>query len=76
VLARERRDRDLLAMLDRVEARLRVAQMLATPGEQGERVREAVELARLAQAEARQGRLGYVLLVARTAGAPERALSR
>jgi arsenite methyltransferase len=66
VIARERRDEDLLAMLDRVEARLRVARMLAAPGEQRERVREAVELVRLAQAEAREGTLGYVLLVART----------
>ena len=68
VIARERRDDDLLAMLDRVEARLRVARMLAAPGEQRDRVREAVELVRLAQAEARSGTLGYVLLVARTAG--------
>jgi SAM-dependent methyltransferase len=66
VVARERRDEDLLAMLDRVEARLRVARMLAAPGEQRERVREAVELVRLAQAEARRGTVGYVLLVART----------
>jgi arsenite methyltransferase len=66
VIARERRDEDLLAMLDRVEARLRVARMLAAPGEQRERVREAVELVRLAQAEARKGTLGYVLLVALT----------
>jgi SAM-dependent methyltransferase len=65
VIARERRDEDLLSMLDRVEARLRVARMLAEPGEQRDRVREAVELVRLAQAEARGGRLGYVLLVAR-----------
>jgi hypothetical protein len=55
-------------MLDRVEARLRVARMLAKPGEQRDRVREAVELVRLAQVEARSGMLGYVLLVARTVG--------
>jgi hypothetical protein len=66
VIARERRDEDLLVMLDRVEARLRVARMLAAPGEQRERVREAVELVRLAQAEARRGMLGYALFVART----------
>jgi arsenite methyltransferase len=75
MVARERRDHDLLAMLDRVEARLRVARMLATPGEQRERVREAVELVRLAQTEVRRGTLGYVLLVARIAG-PRRALTR
>jgi hypothetical protein len=40
--------------------------MLAAPGEQRERVREAVELVRLAQAEARRGMLGYALFVART----------
>ena len=65
VLAREHRDADLLAMIDRVEARLRVARMLAPPGEQRERIREAVALARLARAEAARGILGYVLLVAR-----------
>ena len=75
VVARERRDHDLLAMLDRVEARLRVARMLAAPGEQRERVREAVGLVRLAQTEARRGTLGYVLLVARIAG-PPRAITR
>ena len=75
LVARERRDDDLLEMLDRVEARLRVARMLATPGEQRERVREAVELVRLAQTEARRGTLGYVLLVARIAG-PRRAFTR
>jgi arsenite methyltransferase len=64
VIAHERRDGDLVAMIDRVEARLRVARMLATPGEQRDRVREAVELVRLAHAEAGRGRLGYVLLVA------------
>jgi SAM-dependent methyltransferase len=68
VVARERHDEDLVAMLDRVEARLRVARMLAKPGEQRDRVREAVELVRLAQVEARSGMLGYVLLVARTVG--------
>jgi hypothetical protein len=51
-------------MIDRVDARLRVARMLAPPGEQRDRVREAVELVRLARTEAERGRLGYVLLVA------------
>jgi SAM-dependent methyltransferase len=66
VVARERRDGDLRAMVDRVEARLRVARMLAPPGEQREQVREALALVRLARAEAERGTLGYVLLVART----------
>ena len=52
-------------MIDRVEARLRVARMLAPPGEQRDRVREAVALARMARDEVAHGRLGYVLLVAR-----------
>ena len=57
LIAQERRDGDLVAMIDRVEARLRVARMLAPPGEQRDRVREAVELVRLARAEAGRGRL-------------------
>ena len=65
VITRERRDADLLAMIDRIEARLRVARMLVVPGEQRDRVREAIELARLARAAAEQGTLGYALLVAR-----------
>jgi hypothetical protein len=39
--------------------------MLAPPGEQRDRVREAVALARLARDEVARGTLGYVLLVAR-----------
>jgi hypothetical protein len=65
MIAVERRDAELLAMIDRVEARLRVARMLAPPGEQRDRVREAVALARMARDEAGRGTLGYVLLVAR-----------
>ena len=61
----ERRDAELLAMIDRVEARLRVARMLVPPGEQRDRVLEAVALARMARDEVGHGRLGYVLLVAR-----------
>jgi SAM-dependent methyltransferase len=76
VIARERRDADLLAMIDRVEARLRVARMLAPAGEQRERVREAIALARLARAEARRGSLGYLLLVARTVASAELTLER
>ena len=64
-IAIERRDADLLAMADRVEARLRVARMLAPPGEQRDRVREAVALARMARDEIGRGNLGYALLVAR-----------
>ena len=64
-LAVERHDEALLAMIDRVEARLRVARMLAPPGEQRDRVQEAVALARLARHEVAEGSLGYVLLVAR-----------
>jgi arsenite methyltransferase len=64
-VAVERRDAELTAMIDRVEARLRVARMLVPPGEQRDRVREAVELARIARGEVARGTLGYVLLVAR-----------
>lgn len=66
VVARERHDGALLAMIDRTEARLRVARMMVAPGEQRDRVREAIALVRLARAEAQRGGLGYVLLVART----------
>jgi hypothetical protein len=48
----EPRDAHLLAMIDRVEACLRVARMLARRGEQRDRVREAVALARRARGEA------------------------
>jgi SAM-dependent methyltransferase len=65
LVARERRDGDLLAMIDRVEARLRVARMLVPAGEQRDRVREALALVRMARGEAERGTLGYVLLVAR-----------
>ena len=59
-------------MIDRVEARLRVARMLAPPGEQRDRVREAVALARMARDEVARGTLGYVLLVATPRPAPDR----
>lgn len=65
ITALERCDADLRAMIDRVEARLRVARMLAPPGEQRDRVRDAVSLIGLAAAEARRGTLGYVALSAR-----------
>jgi arsenite methyltransferase len=64
-LAIEAHDAELLAMAERVEARLRVARMLASPGEQRERVREAVALARMAIEAIARGKLGYVLIVAR-----------
>ncbi len=64
-IAIERRDADLLAMVDRVEARLRVARMLVPDGEQRDRVREAVALARMARDEIGHGNLGYALIVAR-----------
>jgi hypothetical protein len=64
VPVQERHDAELLAMIDRVEARLRVARMLTPPGEQRERVREAVALTRLAREQIERGSLGYVLLVA------------
>jgi ubiquinone/menaquinone biosynthesis C-methylase UbiE len=66
-VAVEPRDAELTAMIDRVEARLRVARMLVAPGEQRDRVREAVALSRAARGEVARGTLGYVLLVARRA---------
>jgi arsenite methyltransferase len=64
-VAVERHDDELLAMIDRVEARLRVARMLALPGEQRDRIRDAVALTRMARVEVTRGTIGYVLLVAR-----------
>jgi hypothetical protein len=52
-------------MADRVEARLRVARMLAPPGGDRERIREAAELARLAIDAIARGSLGYTLITAR-----------
>jgi SAM-dependent methyltransferase len=68
-IAREACDSETLALIDRVEARLRVARMLVADDAQRERVREALALARTARAEAERGRLGYVLVVA-TVGRP------
>jgi arsenite methyltransferase len=56
---------DLRAMADRVEARLRVARMLAPPGEQRDRTAEASSLARMAIDAIAHGTLGYALIVAR-----------
>jgi arsenite methyltransferase len=64
-LAIEPHDADLRAMADRVEARLRVARMLAPPGDDRERIREAAELARLAIDASAHGSLGYTLITAR-----------
>ena len=64
-LAIEPHDADLRAMADRVEARLRVARMLAPPGDDRERIREAAELARLAIDAIAHGSLGYTLITAR-----------
>jgi arsenite methyltransferase len=60
----EPHDAELRAMADRVEARLRVARMLAPPGEQRERVREAAALAGMTIDAIARGSLGYALIVA------------
>jgi arsenite methyltransferase len=64
-LAIEAHDAELRTMADRVEARLRLARMLAPPGDQRERICEAVALARLAIDAIASGRLGYALITAR-----------
>jgi arsenite methyltransferase len=64
-LATEPHDAELQAMADRVEARLRVARMLAPAGEQRERAREAATLARMAIEAIARGSLGYALITAR-----------
>jgi arsenite methyltransferase len=64
-LAIEPHDAELRAMADRVEARLRLARMLALPGDQRERIREAAGLARLAIDAIARGSLGYALITAR-----------
>ena len=68
-LAIEPHDAELRAMADRVEARLRVARMLAPPGEQRERVREAAALARMAIDAIARGSLGYALILSGRRGA-------
>jgi arsenite methyltransferase len=67
-LAIEPHDAELAATADRVEARLRIARMLAPPGEQRDRVAETSALARLAIDAIARGTLGYVLIAARRAG--------
>lgn len=61
----EPHDTELRAMADRVEARLRVARMVAPPGEQRDRVADAARLARLAIDAIADGKLGYVIVTAR-----------
>lgn len=56
---------ELRATAERVEARLRVARMLAGSEEERERVVEAVALARMAIDAIARGTLGYVLITAR-----------
>lgn len=64
-LAIEPHDAELRATAERVEARLRVARMLAASGEESERVVQAVALARMAIDAIARGHLGYVLITAR-----------
>jgi arsenite methyltransferase len=61
----EPHDAELRTMADRVEARLRVARMLAPAGELRERAAEAAALARLAIRAIERGVLGYTLIAAR-----------
>jgi arsenite methyltransferase len=63
-IAIESHDAELSRMADRVEARLRIARMLAPPGEQRDRVAEAASLARLAVEAMAHGTLGYALITA------------
>jgi arsenite methyltransferase len=68
LLAIEPHDAELAAIADRVEARLRIARMLAAPGEQRERVAEASSLAHMAIDAIASGTLGYALIAARRLG--------
>ena len=61
----EPHDSELRAMAERLDARLRVARMLAQPDEPRERVREAAALARTAIDAITAGTLGYALITAR-----------
>jgi len=67
-VAIETHDDDLRGMVDRVEARLRVARMLSPPGEQRDRAAEALSLARMALDAIVRGDLGYALIAARRMG--------
>jgi arsenite methyltransferase len=64
-VAIETHDDDLRVMADRVEARLRIARMLAPPGEQRDRAAEASALARMVIDAIARGTLGYALIAAR-----------
>ena len=64
-VAIETHDDDLRAMADRVEARLRIARMLAPAGEQRDRAAEASSLTRMAIDAIARGTLGYALIAAR-----------
>ena len=64
-LAIEPHNAELRATAERVEARLRVARMLAASDEERERVVDAVALARMAIDAITRGTLGYVLITAR-----------
>ena len=70
----EPHDTELRAMADRVEARLRVARMLAPPGDQRDRAASAIGLARLAIDAIADGELGYVIVTARVAASRTRAV--
>ena len=61
----EPHDAELRAMAERVEARLRVARMLAASEEERERVVEAVALTRMAIDAITGSNLGYTLITAR-----------
>jgi arsenite methyltransferase len=65
LLTVEPHDDALRAMVDRVQARLRVARMLAPPGEQRDLAAEAASLARMAGDAIAHGTLGYALMSAR-----------
>jgi arsenite methyltransferase len=65
VVAQEERDNDLAAMVDRLEARLRLARMISTP--EVEQLRpvldEGIDLARAARAAIGCGDLGYSIFI-------------
>jgi arsenite methyltransferase len=69
-VAIEPHDDDLRATADRVEARLRIARMLAPPGGQRDRAAEASALARMAIDAIARGTLGYALIAARRLDGP------
>jgi arsenite methyltransferase len=64
-VAIEPHDAELRRLAERVEARLRIARMLALPDEQRDRIAEAASLARLAVEAIAHGTLGYALITAR-----------